>query len=118
MQENDIPAILGIEQISFTAPWSRQDFLNEMYNKNALSKVTVFDGNITGYICVNYHLHESNILNLAVHPDFRRQGVASILMDEAIRELNKKGCAFMYLNPNNAVRRDKPAELGQSRHSL
>jgi ribosomal-protein-alanine N-acetyltransferase len=97
MQENDIPAILEIEQISFTAPWSIQDFLNEMYKKNALSKVAVFDGNITGYICVNYHLHESHILNLAVHPDFRRQGVASTLMDEAIRELNKKGCAFMYL---------------------
>jgi ribosomal-protein-alanine N-acetyltransferase len=32
-----------------------------------------------------------------VHPDFRRQGVATILMNEAIRELKKKGCVFMYI---------------------
>ncbi|HYA11703.1 MAG TPA: ribosomal protein S18-alanine N-acetyltransferase [Thermodesulfovibrionales bacterium] len=97
MREDDIPAILEIEKISFTIPWSEQDFLNELYKKNAFPKVAVFERNIIGYICVNYHLHEAQILNLAVHKDFRRQGVATILMDEAIRELNKKGCAFIYL---------------------
>jgi ribosomal-protein-alanine N-acetyltransferase len=97
MRENDIHAVMEIEEISFTIPWSEQDFLNEMYKKTVLSKVTVFEGNIIGYIYVNHHLHESHILNLAVHPDFRRRGVASILMEEAIRELQKVGCAFMYL---------------------
>jgi ribosomal-protein-alanine N-acetyltransferase len=97
IQEDDLPAVMEIEQISFTAPWSEQDFLNEMYNKSALSKVAVFEGNIIGYLCVNYHLHESHILNLAVHPDFRRKGVATILMAEATRELKKRGCAFMHL---------------------
>jgi ribosomal-protein-alanine N-acetyltransferase len=97
IQENDIPAVLEIEQISFTTPWSEQDFLNEMYKKNILLKVAVSEDNIIGYICVNYHLYESNILDLAVHPDYRRRGVATILMDEAIRELKKKGCAFMLL---------------------
>jgi ribosomal-protein-alanine N-acetyltransferase len=97
MQEDDFPAILGIEQISFTSPWTEQDFLNETCKKNTLSKVALFDGNIIGYICVNYHTHKSNILNLAVHPDFRRLGVATILLDEAIMELKKKGCAFIYL---------------------
>ena len=97
IQEDDLPAVMEIEQISFTIPWSEQDFLNEMYKKSALSKVAVFEENIIGYLCVNYHLHESHILNLAVHPDFRRQGVATILMAEATRELKKRGCAFMYL---------------------
>ena len=97
MGEDDLPTILGIEEISFTIPWSKQDFLNEMYRKNALSKIAVFEGSIIGYICLNYHLQECQILNIAVHPDFRRQGVASVLMDESIRELKKKGCVFMYL---------------------
>jgi len=97
MKEDDIPPVLEIEEISFAAPWSEKDFLNELYNKSALTKVAAFEGNIIGYICINFHLHESQILNLAVHPDFRRRGVATILMDEAIRELRKRRCVFMYL---------------------
>jgi ribosomal-protein-alanine N-acetyltransferase len=97
MQEDDIPAILEIEQISFSTPWSKESFFNEIYKKYAFSKVAVFEENVIGYICANYLLHESHILNLAVHPDFRRRGVATILMNEAIRELEKKGCVFMYL---------------------
>jgi ribosomal-protein-alanine N-acetyltransferase len=97
MQEDDISAILEIEEISFTTPWSEQDFLNELHKKDVLLKVAVFEGNIIGYLCVNHHLHESHILNLAVHPDFRRRGIASILMEEAIRELEKMDCVFMYL---------------------
>jgi ribosomal-protein-alanine N-acetyltransferase len=97
MQEDDIPAILEIEKISFTAPWNKHDFLNEMYEKEVLSKVAVFEERIVGYICVNYRAHESHILNLAVHPDFRRQGVATIIMEEVSGELKKRGCVFTFL---------------------
>ncbi len=97
MQEDDIPAVSEIERISFSTPWSKQSFLNEIYKKNAFLKVAVFDENIIGYICANYQHHESHILNFAVHPDFRRLGVATILMNEARKELKKRGCVFMYL---------------------
>ena len=97
MQEDDIPPVLEIERISFSTPCTEHFFLNEIYKKNALSQVAVFEENVIGYVCANSLLHESHILNLAVQLDFRRQGVATILMNEAIRELKKKGCAFMYL---------------------
>jgi ribosomal protein S18 acetylase RimI-like enzyme len=57
MQEDDIPAILKIEQSSFSTPWSTLNFLNEIYNKYAFSKVTVYEGNVIGYICADYLLH-------------------------------------------------------------
>jgi len=97
MQEDDIPAIIAIEKISFSTPWSEQHFLNEIYNKYAFSKVAVSDAKVIGYICATYLLHESHILNLAVDPDFRRRGVATRLMNEATRELKERGCVFMYL---------------------
>lgn len=97
MREDDIPAVSEIEQISFSTPWSKESFLNEIYNKYAFSKVAVFEVNVIGYICANYLHHESHILNLAVHPDFRRRGVATILMNEAKKEMKKKGCVFLYL---------------------
>jgi len=68
-----------------------------MYKKNVLSKVAVFEEKLIGYICASYLNHESHILNITVHPDFRRQGVATILMDEVTSELKKKGGVFLYL---------------------
>jgi [ribosomal protein S18]-alanine N-acetyltransferase len=97
MVEDDIPEVMGIERSSFSTPWSEISFLSEVYKKNAFSNVAVFEGKIIGYICINYLLHESHILNLAVHERFRRRGVATILMNESLKELKKKGAAFMYL---------------------
>lgn len=97
MQEDDIPAIMEIERSSFTTPWSEISFLSEIYKKNGISKVALLEGNLIGYVCVNYVLHESHLLNLAVHQDLRKQGVGTILMNEILRELKKRGCVFVYL---------------------
>jgi [ribosomal protein S18]-alanine N-acetyltransferase len=97
MRESDIPAVLAIEQISFGNPWSEQTFLAEMYGKYSFLKVALHEGKVAGYICAHYLLHEAYILDLAVHPDLRRRGIATILMEEAARELKKRGCVFAYL---------------------
>ena len=88
---------MEIERSSFSTPWSEISFLSEVYKKNAFSNVALFEENVIGYICVNYLLHESHILNLAVHELFRRRGVATILMNDTLKELKRKGCVFMYL---------------------
>jgi ribosomal-protein-alanine N-acetyltransferase len=97
MQHSDVPRVLEIERLLFSTPWSEDSFLNEIYKKYAISKVAVIDGNIIGYICANFILHEAHILNLAVLPDFQRRGVATVLMNESLKELKEKGCVFMYL---------------------
>jgi [ribosomal protein S18]-alanine N-acetyltransferase len=97
MQEDDISAIMEIERSSFTTPWLEISFLSEIYKKNGISKVALFEGKLIGYVCVNYVLHESHLLNLAVHQDFRKQGVGTILMNEILSELKKRGCVFVYL---------------------
>jgi ribosomal-protein-alanine N-acetyltransferase len=97
MQEGDIPAIMEIERSSFTTPWSDISFLSEIYKKNGISRIALYEEKLIGYICVNYVLHEAHLLNLAVHEDFRRRGVGTILLNEILKELKKKGCVFMYL---------------------
>ena len=97
MEEDDLPSILAIEEVSFSTQWSRQSFLNELYDKHSFLKVALFEENIIGYICADYLHHEARILNLAVHPDFRRRGVATMLLNDIRKALKSQGCAFLYL---------------------
>ncbi len=97
MQEDDLASIMEIENISFSSPWSMEFFLVQLYTKHAVSKVALFEGRVIGYVSANYEQHESSILNLAVHPDYRRRGVATLLMNAIMKELKNKDCVFMYL---------------------
>ncbi|MEW6054790.1 MAG: ribosomal protein S18-alanine N-acetyltransferase [Nitrospirota bacterium] len=97
IREEDIPAIWEMEQVSFTSPYTRDFFLDQIYTKHAAGKVAVFEGKVIGYICATFRFHESHILTLAVHPDFRRRNVATALMNEVMAALRAKGCVFLYL---------------------
>ena len=97
MQPRDIAGIIEIEQSSFTAPWSELSFFNEIANPNSLAKVALSESNVIGYVCARYVLDEGHILNLAVHRDFRRQKIATELMDRVLAELKGKDCRLLYL---------------------
>jgi [ribosomal protein S18]-alanine N-acetyltransferase len=97
MEIHDIPQVLEIERMSFSEPWSESAFLNEILKSYAFNRVAVRENSVIGYICVNYIIDEGHILNLAVHPDIRKQGIATMLMNEAIHELKRKGCDYLYL---------------------
>ena len=97
MQPHDIRAVMEIEQASFTSPWSELSFLNEMFNADSLSKTALYDNKVVGYICTRHVLNEGHIMNLAVHVDFRRRGIATELMNTVLEELKRKGCTLLHL---------------------
>jgi ribosomal-protein-alanine N-acetyltransferase len=71
----DLDAIIEIEHLSFKAPWTRQVFLEELQRDWAhLDVVRERGGEVLAY--VNYWLvrDEVHVLNIATHPEVRRQG--------------------------------------------
>ncbi len=97
MKEEDIETVARIEKLSFPLPWSETSFLSETHKPRALPRVAVLDGTIVGYICSEYVADECHILNLAVHPDHRNQGIANALVEHILEELKLKACRFLYL---------------------
>ena len=97
MTEKDIASVVTIEKTSFSLPWSETSFIKELYRERSIPKVAELDGAVIGYVCFDYVLDEGHILNLAVHPDYRRRGIATVLVKNALEELKLKGCRFVYL---------------------
>lgn len=97
MFPEDIPVIAAIERASFTAPWSETSFYSEVYNRNSITRVGEFNGEIVGYICIKMVVDECHLLDLAVHPDYRRRGIAKMLFNNALKDLEDDGCRRLYL---------------------
>lgn len=97
MKESDIPYVVEIENNSFSTPWSSHSFLKEIYKPYSISRVATLDQKIVGYICVEMIIDEAHILNLAVHPDYRKMGIGSYLVSTMLRELHSRGCRYVYL---------------------
>lgn len=97
MKEEDIGSVARIERMSFSLPWSETSFFNETKKPRSLPRVAVLDGNIVGYICSDYVGDECHILNLGTHPDYRKQGIATALVENALSELKLRSCKSLYL---------------------
>lgn len=108
MHTYDIPEVLNIERASFTTPWSKASFFSEIQSKNSIAKIAELNGVVVAYICIKHIEDECHILNLAVHPDYRRCGIAKALLSNIIQELSEEECKFFYLEvraSNYAARR-------------
>lgn len=108
MRVEDIPAVVEIENLSFSIPWSSRSFMSEIYKPYSIARVAIIGDRVVGYICAERIIDEAHILNLAVHPDFRRMGIGRFLVSRVLEELRKTGCRYIYLEvrvSNIAARR-------------
>jgi ribosomal-protein-alanine N-acetyltransferase len=82
--------VLHIERESFAYPWTEEDFIRVLRQRNCIGMVIESDFDVIGYMV--YELHKTRLvaLNLAVHPDRRRQGVGSQLVDKLISKLGSR----------------------------
>lgn len=97
MQENDLPAVLGIEQQSYPFPWTGEQFLQELNNKVAAVELLWLGEQLAGYLCYWLIDGELQILNIAISPRFRRRGLAEQLLVHVFNACRKKGLERAWL---------------------
>jgi ribosomal-protein-alanine N-acetyltransferase len=99
MTEEDLEETLAIEQASYQTPWSRRAFENEIRAPYADPLVLGQSDPplVVGYVCSWRTLDECHILNVAVHPSFRRMGLASQMIDHLLEICRKRRILHYFL---------------------
>ncbi len=92
-----IDEILLIENSSYPNPWSRELLLNEFAKEVSLRPALEFSGRIVAQSFSHLVLDELHILNLAVHPDFRRRGLGSALLGHLMSLAHSRGATHALL---------------------
>jgi ribosomal-protein-alanine N-acetyltransferase len=94
--DRDLEAVLEIEAMSFTNPWTREMYLREMDNPRVshiyLVRVETADGAaVAGFCSFWLVFDELHINNLAIHPLYRRRGIGTALLQHAMRTAAQLG---------------------------
>ncbi|MBR3299839.1 MAG: ribosomal protein S18-alanine N-acetyltransferase [Clostridia bacterium] len=98
MTLGDIEQVYAIECASFTQPWSVESLIGEVVeNDVAYYIVADLNGRIVGYAGEWVMYDEAHMTNIAVIPEFRRQGVATNLILSLMRGAHRKGASRMTL---------------------
>ena len=84
MTTADIENVIAIERASFQFPWSTRFFLDELQVDCARSILAEVEGRIVGYVLFWFLPEEVDIHNIAVHPNFRRQGIGRLLLEQVV----------------------------------
>lgn len=81
MTARHVAQIAQLETLCFSAPWSEQSIASELQNPLSLWLVAAEGECVVGYIGSQSVLGEADMMNVAVHPDHRRRGIARALIE-------------------------------------
>ena len=77
MIRRDMPEVLEIEERSFEFPWTEEDFIRCLRQRNCIGMVAEHDERVVGFMIYELHKTRLHLLNFCVHRDLRRRGVGT-----------------------------------------
>lgn len=91
MKEKHVAQVAALEKMCFSEPWSEKSIASELENELALWIVADDDGKVLGYAGSQTVMGESDMMNIAVCPECRKQGIATGLIVGLIGALKLRG---------------------------
>ena len=80
MNESHVAQVAALEKLCFSDPWSENSVASELSNPLAFWLIAREADAVVGYIGSQSVMGESDMMNVAVHPDRRRKGIAEALV--------------------------------------
>lgn len=85
---SDMPEVLAIERASFERPWSEEQYLTALRNRDQIGMVAESGERIIGSMLYGLSKTSIEVLNLAVHPDHRHRYVGAQMIEKLKGKLN------------------------------
>ena len=103
MNASHVAQVAGLEKICFSDPWSEKSIASELDNQLSYWLAAVEGDTVAGYIGSQSVLGEADMMNVAVHPDFRRKGIAERLVLSLVEGLKARGnhCLSLEVRASN-----------------
>lgn len=92
-----VAQIAQLEKLCFSDPWSEKSIETELSCRLSCWLVALEEDTLIGYVGSQTVIDESDMMNLAVHPDHRRQGVAEKLVKALENALKDRGSKALTL---------------------
>ncbi|WP_260471799.1 ribosomal protein S18-alanine N-acetyltransferase [Bacillus sp. HMF5848] len=115
MKWEDLDEVMEIERASFTLPWKREAYENELlHNQYARYIVLEHEGHIAGYCGMWLVIDEAHITNVAISPSYRGKKLGDAIMRYALQFAYQHGAATATLEVriSNMVARNLYKKLG------
>ena len=105
MTADHVVSVAELEKICFgTEAWSEKSVASELTNALSLWLVAMEEDKVAGYVGSQTVMDETDMMNVAVHPDHRRKGIAEALVLSLAEALKEKGshCLTLEVRASNA----------------
>ena len=104
MESAHVSQVAQLEKLCFSAPWSENSISSELTNPLSCWLVALDGDRVAGDVGSQTVLDESDMMNIAVDPQYRRQGIAQALVEELVKCLARKGsrCLTLEVRASNA----------------
>jgi [ribosomal protein S18]-alanine N-acetyltransferase len=86
----DMADVLRIEHESFEFPWTEEDFLSCLRQRNCIGMVAEHEQKIVGFMIYELHKSKLNILNFAVGDEARRSQVGTQMVQKLVDKLSQQ----------------------------
>lgn len=108
MEMKDAQSVYKLSRENFSESWALSAIEKEVTNPVASYFVAEFEGEVIGFGGMWHVLDEGEIMNIAVHKAYHRQGVGQLILQEIIAEAKRRKLVVIHLEvriSNEAAKR-------------